>query len=302
MIDSSSTKTEGASVQEAYRIYTTQFDVEVRGDRLYAALGPLSSKDSQAVDQAWHAFETGLLSWKTRLLIVAAEASARIRDNLGEVQRADTVVSLLIDHSGSMRGQKMLFAAATADVVQEFMQTLRISCEVLGFTTSRWRGGRSRKRWLWRLKPRRPGRLNDILHIVYKSADDLRASTGRREFREMLRPDLLKENIDGEALLWAAKRLRALPQTNKYLIILSDGAPVDDSTLLANGSTYLYDHLRVVANGISKAGDIHLSAISIGHDTDDIYPVIKHVDAPDELGAASVSHLERILTVKHQPA
>src|ERR1700722_993382 len=129
MIDSSSTKTEGASVQEAYRIYTTQFDVEVLGDRLYAALGPLSGKDSQALDQAWHAFETGLLSWKTRLLIVAAEASARIRDNLGDVQRADTVVSLLIDHSGSMRGQKMLFATATADVVQEFMQRLGISCE-----------------------------------------------------------------------------------------------------------------------------------------------------------------------------
>lgn len=302
MVDLSSRKAGGAAVDGAYRIYTTRFDMEVRGDRLYAALGPLSSKDSQTLDQAWHAFETGMLPWKTRLLIIAAEASARVRASLREVDRTDTAVSLLIDQSGSMRGQKMLFAAATADVVQEFPQSLGITCEVLGFTTSRWRGGRSRKRWVWHLRPRRPGRLNDVLHIVYESADDHRASAGRWNFREMLRPDLPKENIDGEALLWAAKRLRALPQSKKYLIILSDGAPVDDSTLLANGLTYLYDHLRMVVNSIVEARDIDLSAISIGHDTDDIYPVIRHVDAPDELGVASISHLERILAAKDRPA
>jgi cobaltochelatase CobT len=292
MIDVSSTN---AEVQGTYRVYTTQFDMEVRGDRLYAALGPLSVKDSQTLDQAWHAFETGLLPWKTRLLIIAAEASARIRNSLVDVQRADTAVSLLIDQSGSMRGQKMIFAAATADIVQECLQTLGISCELLGFTTSRWRGGRSRKRWIWRFRPRRPGRLNDILHIVYKSADDRHASTGRWSFREMLRPDLPKENIDGEALLWAVKRPRALPQSKKYLIILSDGAPVDDSTLLANSPTYLYDHLRLVVSSIVNAGDIGLSAISIGHHTDDIYPLIRHVDAPDPMGMAAIAHLEQIL-------
>jgi cobaltochelatase CobT len=302
MVDLSSTKAGGTAVDEAYRIYTTRFDMEVRGDRLYAALGPLSAKDTQALDQAWQAFETGLLPWKTRLLIIAAEASARIRKHLGEVERADTAVSLLIDQSGSMRGQKMLFAAATADAAQEFLQTLGVAREVLGFTTSQWRGGRSRKRWAWHLRPRRPGRLNDILHIVYNSADDHRASTGRWDIRQMLRPDLPKENIDGEAILWAAKRLRALPQSKKYLIVLSDGAPVDDSTLAANGLTYLNDHLRVVVNSIVEAGDIDLSAISIGHDTDDIFPVIKRVAAPDELGVAAIAHLEQVLVGKNRPA
>lgn len=299
MIDLSPTKAGSAAVDGAYRIYTTRFDIEVRGDRLYAALGPLSGKDTQALDQAWQAFETGLLPWKTRLLIIAGEASARIREHLGEAERADTAVSLLIDQSGSMRGQKMLFGAATADIAQEFLQTLGVAREVLGFTTSLWRGGRSRKRWLWHLRPGRPGRLNDILHIVYKSADDRHASTGRWDIRQMLRPDLPKENIDGEALLWAAGRLRALPQSRKCLIILSDGAPVDDSTLAANGPTYLYDHLRVVVNSIVEAGDIHLSAISIGHDTDDIYPVIKHVEAPDQLGLAAITHLEQVLLGKN---
>lgn len=302
MIDVSSAGTGGAAVAGAYRIYTTQFDLEVRADRLDAALGPLSAKDQKALDEAWHALQTGLLPWKTRLLILAAEASARIREHLGKAVRADTAVSLLIDQSGSMRGQKMLFAAATTDIAQEFLRTLGVTCEVLGFTTSRWRGGESRKRWNWRLRPRHPGRLNDVLHIVYVGADNDRASIGSYNFRWMLRPDLPKENIDGEALLWAAQRLRALPQPRKHLVILSDGAPVDDSTLDANGLTYLSDHLRMVVDGIVKAGDIDLSAISIGHETDDIYPAIKHVEAPDEMGVAAIAHLEQVLTRTTKPS
>jgi cobaltochelatase CobT subunit len=297
-----STETGGASVAGAYRIYTTQFDLEVRANHIDAALGPLSAEDEKALDQAWHALQTGLLPWKTRLLILAAEASIRIRERLARTERYDTAISLLIDQSGSMRGQKMLFAAATADIAQEFLETLGVACEVLGFTTSQWRGGRSRKRWKWHLRPRQPGRLNDVLHIVYRSADDHHASIGGYHLRSMLRPDLPKENIDGEALLWAAKRLRALPQSRKHLIVLSDGAPVDDSTLLANGLTYLSDHLRLVVNAIVQAGDIDLSAICIGHETDDIYPNIKHVEAPDEMGAAAIAHLEQALTGKKQSA
>ena len=298
MIDVSSTGAAGAAVPDAYRVYTTQFDLEIRADRLYAALGPLSAEDQKTLDEAWHALQTGLLPWKTRLLILAAEASARIREHLGKTERADTAVSLLIDQSGSMRGQKMLFAAATADIAQEFLRTLGLTCEVLGFTTSQWRGGRSRKRWKWHLKPRHPGRLNDVLHIVYMSADKSGASIGSYNFQSMLRPDLPKENIDGEALLWAAKRLRALPQSRKHLIVLSDGAPVDDSTLLANGLTYLSDHLQLVVNAIVQAGDINLSAISIGDVAGDIYPNIQHVEAPDQMGAVAIAHLERILTGK----
>src|SRR5262249_36195393 len=153
----------------------------------------------------------------------------------------------------------------TADITQEFLLTLGISCEVLGFTTSQWRGGQSRSQWKWRLRPSRPGRLNDILHIIYKTAADRRTSTASNELRYMLRPDLPKENIDGEALQWAAKRLMMLPQRRKYLVVLSDGAPVDDSTLKANGLTYLSDHLKIVVNDIVEAGDIHLSAVGIGY-------------------------------------
>jgi cobaltochelatase CobT len=202
-----------------------------------------------------------------------------------------------------MRGQKMLFTAASADVAQEFLATLGCACEVLGFTTSQWKGGRSRRRWKWRLWPRRPGRLNDILHIVYRSADDRRASTGNWAFRQMLRPDLPKENIDGEALLWAAARLRALPQRRKYLVVLSDGAPVDDSTLMENGLDYLPDHLKAVTNGIIVAGDIQLSGIGIGYDAGEYYPVRGKVDAPSELGIALIAMLERTLTgIQPSPA
>jgi cobaltochelatase CobT subunit len=247
-----------------YRAYTTQFDREVPARELDTVLGPLSASDRAALDEAWHALETGLLPWKTRLLITASEVSAKLRTELTNGACADTAVALLIDQSGSMRGQKMLFTTASADVAQEFLATLGITCEVLGFTTSRWRGGRSRSRWKWRFRPSHPGRLNDLLHIVYQSADDTRASTGGWHLRQMLRPDLPKENIDGEAVLWAAQRLRRLPQRSKHLIMVSDGAPVDDSTLSANGLRYLGDHLQAVVRSITDAGDIRLAAIKLG--------------------------------------
>jgi cobaltochelatase CobT len=204
-------------------------------------------------------------------------------------------VTLLLDQSGSMRGQKMLFAAATADIAQEFLLTLGFTCEVLGFTTSRWRGGRSRNRWKWRFRPRYPGRLNDVLHIIYKSADDRHASTGRWEFRQMLRPDLPKENIDGDAILWAAQRLLALPQSRRHLIVLSDGSPVDDSTLYENGLTYLSDHLQIVVKRIIEARQIHLAAIGLGPQFHDFHPVSSQTDSPDDLGVVLISLLERVL-------
>jgi cobaltochelatase CobT len=227
--------------------------------------------------------------------MVAAEAGARIRNSRPAEERGDTVISLLVDQSGSMRGQKMLFAVAAADVAQEFLGTLGITCEVLGFTTSKWRGGRSRSRWKWHLRPRNPGRLNDILHVVYKSADDRRTSTGHWDFRQMLRPDLAKDNIDGEAILWATKRLIALPERRKHLIVLSDGAPVDDSTLTENGPTYLADHLELVVRDIAKTGEISLAAMGIGYRTPPFYSVSSYVEAPDELGASLIALIERLL-------
>jgi len=278
-----------------YRSYTTQFDREVSARELDTVLGPLSPSDRLALDDAWQALQTGLLPWKTRLLITASEVSAQLRTELTDGACEDTAVALLIDQSGSMRGQKMLFTAASADIAQEFLATLGITCEVLGFTTSRWRGGRSRSRWTWRFRPSHPGRLNDLLHIVYRSADDTRASTGSWHLRQMLRPDLPKENIDGEALLWAARRLRRLPQRNKHLIVISDGAPVDDSTILANSPTYLPDHLQHVVQSINKAGDIRLATIGLGYQTHKYFAASVYVEAPDELGRSLIELLGRVL-------
>ena len=192
----------------------------------------------------------------------------------------------------------MLFAAATTDIVQEFLLRLGFTSEVLGFTTSAWRGGRSRRRWKWRFRPGHPGRLNDILHVIYKSADDRRPNTGSWDFRHMLRPDLPKENIDGEAILWAAKRLLSQPQSQKHLIVVSDGAPVDDSTLLENGLTYLGDHLQIVVRRIAEARQINLAAIGIGPEFHGFYPVSSQIDATDELCVALISLLERVLVSK----
>ncbi|MGJ4944422.1 cobaltochelatase CobT-related protein [Bradyrhizobium sp. HKCCYLS1011] len=277
--------------QPEYRAYTTRFDREVDAAGIDNVLGPLSKKDRAALDEAWHVFQTDLLPWRTRLHIRAAEIAAEIRARLSEQERADTTVTLLVDQSGSMRGQKMIFAAASADIAQEFLANLGMSCEVLGFTTSSWRGGRSRAQWRWYLRPRRPGRLNDLLHIIYKDAKNQRASSGDHAFRQMLRPDLPKENIDGEAVLWAADRLRRLPQHRKFLIFLSDGAPVDDSTLLANGPTYLADHLQRVVETINAARDIRLITIGIGPTEEGSSPVSTRVDAPDGLGSALIELL-----------
>jgi cobaltochelatase CobT len=196
---------------DEYRRFTTKFDVEVHANDIATVLGPLGVEDEAALEQGWQALQTGLLAWKTRLHLLAAESAARIRQKISSEERADTAITLLFDQSGSMRGQRMLFAAATADVAQEFLVTLGFRCEILGFTTSQWKGGRSRQLWMRSFKPRNPGRLNDLLHIIYKSADDRRAGAGTWALRQMLRPDLTKENIDGEAVLWAFGRLSALP-------------------------------------------------------------------------------------------
>ncbi len=194
-----------------------------------------------------------------------------------------------------MRGQKMLYTAATADIVQEFLVTLGITCEVLGFTTSAWKGGLSRRRWRWRFKRSNLGRLNDILHIIYKYASDRRASSGGWPYRIMLRPDLPKENIDGEAIEWASSRLRKLPSKRKILVVLSDGAPVDDSTIAANSNSFLWDHLNTVVNGIIEKGDIGLGALGIGFDVRSLYPVSAIAESPADIAKALILLLEELI-------
>lgn len=278
-----------------YRVYTKKFDLNVNYTSLDNVLGPLSAKHSKLIEEAWEHLQLGLLAWKTDMHLLAGDVDRRIRGACSPTQLSDTAVTLLFDQSGSMRGQKMLHAAATADVVQEFLLTLGITCEVLGFTTSAWKGGRSRKRWRWRFKPKNPGRLNDILHIVYKPASDKRCSTGNRAFREMLRPDLPKENIDGEAILWACSRLEALPQGNKILILLSDGAPVDDSTIAANSQDYLYDHLEEVVEQIVADGRVSIAALGICRDIDAFYPITANIDAPGDMARSLMGLIEQMV-------
>ena len=279
----------------AYHAYTQEFDVITDAANLDAVIGAPIIEDAAALRQAAQEFDTGLLPWKTRHHILAAERSARLRALLSAEQRKSTVVSLMFDQSGSMRGQKILFAAASADLCQEFLTSLGIRTEVLGFTTVRWRGGKSRKRWISRLKPRNPGRLNDLLHVIYRSADDDRVSTGGSAIRQMIRPDLTKENVDGEAIEWAVGRLRARTEPRKLLVVISDGAPVDDSTLQENGLSYLQDHLTQVIQSVQESLDIEFGAVGLGFDVSRLYAQSACAEAPDMLGEVMLDFLEAML-------
>lgn len=287
--------------EDDYKVYTRDFDMVVKAEHLDKILGPLPPKARAALDEAWNEFQSGLASWKTKLHVSALEAADRLRDPNPDHLR-DSVVTLLVDQSGSMRGQAMLMAAASVDVARNFLAHLGCRVEVLGFTTASWRGGRARRRWLTRLRwPRRPGRLCELLHIVYADAEDCRASTGNWNFRAMLRPDLPKENVDGEALEWAANRLGARAEPRKILIVLSDGAPVDDATLAANGLDYLDRHLRAVIQSIESTKSIELAAIGIGFDVSRYYARACIVQSPSDLGGALIRLLEDVLRANSPP-
>jgi len=283
----------------AYRVYTRKFDHIVRAGQLDDVLGPLSRAHADALAKAWDTFQHGLAGWRAKVHVAALDASARIRKRLNGEVLADTAVALLVDQSGSMRGQSMLLAAAAVDISQDFLSHLGVAVEVLGFTTVSWRGGRSRRRWSWRFRPPRPGRLCDLLHVIYREADDIRASTGSWSLWPMLRSDLPKENVDGEALEWAANRLRSRKERRKILVVLSDGAPVDDSTLLANDLGFLERHLWQVVGELERSNDIYLTAIGIGFDVSRYYRNVAVVQSPDDLGEVLVARLEESLLVAH---
>lgn len=265
----------------SYHPYTRDFDVVTEASALDRVLGPSSPLQAAQLAEAREVLHAGLIAWRASQHLRAAELAAGLRAALSAEAREDIVVSLLFDQSGSMRGQKALFCAAAADVCQEFLASLRIRVEVLGFTTVRWKGGRSRRRWISRGVKRDPGRLNDLLHVVYRDASDGRVSTGNPAFDHMLRPDLYKENIDGEALLWAVDRLRARPEGRKILIVISDGAAVDDSTLSANDGGYLENHLLEVIADIKASPDIELAAVGVGFDVGRYYAESRADEAPE---------------------
>jgi cobaltochelatase CobT len=237
--------------------------------------------------------EEGLLDAGRLSRVVANPLHALSYKRERETEFRDTVVTLLIDNSGSMRGRPITVAAMCGDILARTLERCAVKVEVLGFTTRAWKGGQSRERWVQDGKPRNPGRLNDLRHIVYKAADSPWRRS-RKNLGLMLREGLLKENIDGEALLWAYRRLIVRPEHRRILMVISDGAPVDDSTLSVNPGNYLEKHLREVIREIETRDQVELIAIGIGHDVTRYYRrAVTIVDA-EELGGTMMKKLTEL--------
>ncbi len=293
-----------------YRVFTTQFDETVGAeelcdeeelDRLRAFLDKQLANLSGVVGRLANRLQRRLMaqqnrSWDFDLEEGYLDPARLVRVVIDPMQPLsfkqerdtkfrDTVVTLVLDNSGSMRGRPITVAATCADILARTLERCGVSVEILGFTTRAWKGGQAREKWLKDGKPVNPGRLNDLRHIVYKSAD-APWRRARRNLGLMMREGLLKENIDGEALLWAHQRLIARPEQRKILMMISDGAPVDDSTLSVNPGNYLERHLRAVIDLIETRSPVELLAIGIGHDVTRYYRrAVTIVDAEELAGA-----------------
>ncbi|MGI4732602.1 MAG: cobaltochelatase subunit CobT [Janthinobacterium lividum] len=234
--------------------------------------------------------EEGMLDAARLARVVTSPGSSLSYKIERDTDFRDTIVTLLIDNSGSMRGRPISIAAISADILARTLERCGVKTEILGFTTRAWKGGQSREAWLAAGRPPQPGRLNDVRHIVYKRADDpwrrARANLGL-----MMREGLLKENIDGEALLWAHGRLMARPEERRILMVISDGAPVDDSTLSVNSGSYLERHLRQVIGWIEDKSPVELVAIGIGHDVTRYYARAVTIMDAEQLGGTIIEQL-----------
>jgi len=214
-----------------------------------------------------------------------------------QMEFRDTVVTMLIDSSGSMRGRSITIAAMCADILGRTLERCSVKVEILGFTTRAWRGGQSREQWIAAGKPSNPGRLNDLRHIIYKAADDTWQRT-RRNLGLMMREELLKENIDGEALIWAHNRIVTRQEQRKVLMVISDGLPVDNSTLLVNPSNYLEQHLKYAIEVIENRSPVELIAIGIGHDVTHHYSRAVTITDAEQLGGAMTDQLAELFAAQ----
>src|SRR3954464_14545265 len=245
-------------------------------------------------NRAWEFdLEEGLLdpARLTRIIMDPMHALSFKREK--DTQFRDTVVTLLLDNSGSMRGRPITVAATCADILARTLERCGVKVEILGFTTRAWKGGQSREAWLAGGKPHNPGRLNDLRHIIYKAADQP-WRRARRNLGLMMREGLLKENIDGEALIWAHQRLIGRPEQRRILMVISDGAPVDDSTLSVNSGHYLDRHLRQVIARIEATSPVELIAIGIGHDVTRYYRRAVTIVEAEERGGAMTEKLAEL--------
>ncbi|QUL38277.1 cobaltochelatase subunit CobT [Erythrobacter sp. JK5] len=237
--------------------------------------------------------EEGVLDAARLSRVVVSPGTALSYKVERDVDFKDTVVTLLIDNSGSMRGRPISIAAISADILARTLERCGVKTEILGFTTRAWKGGQSREAWLADGKPQNPGRLNDLRHIIYKQADEP-WRRARRNLGLMMREGLLKENIDGEALMWAHSRLMARPEERRILMVISDGAPVDDSTLSVNSAGYLEAHLRGVIEWIEARSPVQLVAIGIGHDVTRYYRRAVTIMDVEQLGGTIMEQLAEL--------
>lgn len=254
---------------------------------------------AQQTRQWMYELEDGIIDNARLSRIVVRPETTTIYKIENDTDFRDTVVTLLIDNSGSMRGRPISIAALSADILARTLERCGVKVEILGFTTRDWKGGHSRKAWLDGGRQPDPGRLNDLRHIIYKSADQ-RLNRARRNLGLMLKDGLLKENIDGEAVAWAAARLKARREQRKILMVISDGAPVDDSTLSANSGGYLDAHLREVIRTIEREGAIELLAIGIGHDVTRYYSRAITLHDVEQLGDAMLAQITSLFATADQ--
>ncbi|MEM7439393.1 MAG: cobaltochelatase subunit CobT [Pseudomonadota bacterium] len=306
-----------------YRVFTSEYDEEVHAedlaepaelerlrayldqqlDPLKGAVSRLANKLQRRLqaqqNRSWlFDMEEGILD-AGRLARVVANPTTPLSFKVEQdTEFKDTVVTILLDNSGSMRGRPISIAAICADVLARTLERCQVKCEILGFTTRAWKGGQSREQWLKEGREQTPGRLNDLRHIIYKGADaPWRRS--RPNLGLMMKEGLLKENIDGEALEWAHKRMIERPEQRRILMVISDGAPVDDSTLSVNSASYLEKHLRDVIDMIERRRQVELIAIGIGHDVTRYYERAVTITDAEQLAGAITEQLASLFDLKN---
>ena len=307
-----------------YKIYTTNFDEIIKAEKLENS--EETNKLRKTLDQqliGFHDVVTKLAnklhrqllarqnrSWNFDLeegLLDSSKLTRVIMDPFNslsfkkekDLDFKDTLVTLLIDNSGSMRGRPITIAAICADILSRTLEKCSVKVEILGFTTKNWKGGKSRELWNKNGKPKVPGRLNDLRHIIYKSADSS-CRQAKNNLGLMLREGLLKENIDGEAISWAFSRLKKRKEERKILMVISDGAPVDDSTLSVNSGDFLEKHLKKIVKFIEEKTEIEILAIGIGHDVSRYYDRAIKITDVNELGDVMISQLSSLFDKKNK--
>jgi len=310
------------SININYKIFTTQFDEIVKAENLENADEALKLRktlDHQLIgfqdvitklanklqrqllakqNRAWEFdLEEGLLDSSKLPRIIMDPYNSLSFKKEKDLDFKDTIVTLLIDNSGSMRGRPITIAAICADILSRTLERCSVKVEILGFTTKNWKGGQSREFWNKNSKPKTPGRLNDLKHIIYKEADT-HWRQAKNNLGLMLKEGLLKENIDGEAISWAYNRLKRRKEERKILMVISDGAPVDDSTLSVNSGDFLEKHLKKVVKFIEDKTEIEVLAIGIGHDVSRYYNKAIKITDVNELGDVMISQLSSLFETK----